>query len=143
MITPQIETATPTATVNFDTFPPAGNYGPITTTFTPASSCTRVAFQTGVPFLSLSPTTVVGGHPDCYPGSRLYQLHYGIMTINSRYYSPALYCPYGYTTATSWDPAFASAFNEEPKPYFEAAYYCCPSYVLSATFRYKVCAGMR
>lgn len=124
-----IMSSTTSMSTSFKTFPPEGNYGPLTTVFTPSASCTRVANQTNVP-VYLYP--VFGGRPDCYPGGRLYQLHYGVMLIESAYYSPGLYCPHGYTTAASWDPMFASAFNERPKlDPSEEAYYCCPSYVLS------------
>ncbi|KAI9875569.1 MAG: hypothetical protein M1830_008328 [Pleopsidium flavum] len=111
-----------------DPFPPVPNYGPITTVFTPASSCTRVAFQSNVPFVV---TIVAGGHSDCYPGSRLYQLHYGYLSgrLQNPYYSPALFCPQGHTTAATWAAAIGG-IGDSPKPdSSEEAYYCCPSYV--------------
>jgi len=105
------------------------NYGPVTTVFTPAPSCTRVAFQSNVPFVV---TTVVGGHPDCYPGSRLYEMHYGYLPghLEHPYYSPALFCPQGYTTAATWAAAIGG-ISDSPKPDdSEEAYYCCLSCVL-------------
>lgn len=98
--------------LSFKSFPLEANYGPLTTVFTPGASCTRVANQTNLP---VGIPLIAGGRSDCYPGSRLYQHYYGLMELESYYFSPGLYCPYGYTTAASWVPAYASVFNEKPK----------------------------
>ncbi|MCJ1353374.1 MAG: hypothetical protein MMC33_003360 [Icmadophila ericetorum] len=73
----------------------------------------------------------MGGHEDCYPGSLLYQLHYGVEGVGSPFYTPAIFCPYGYATAAAWT---ASSYGGPPPGDGESAYYCCPlSYSLGAS----------
>ena len=108
------------ATVGLGSFPSISNYGPITAPFAPAATCTNVVFQTNVPFIF---AIIMGGHEDCYPGSLLYQLHYGVEGVGSPFYTPAIFCPYGYATAAAWT---ASSYGGPPPGDGESAYYCCP-----------------
>jgi hypothetical protein len=99
------------------------NFGPLTTTFTPPSSCDSLAVQISVPNYAGAP--FYAPYSDCYPGTALFSFYWGYEDVNL-WYTPGLFCPKGYTTAAAWGGGEEQFLDNAPKP-GESAYLCCPS----------------
>lgn len=90
--------------------------------FTPAASCS--SYRNQIYTLSGTVTTIwfrQGGHSDCYPGTVMYDYHYGVGSygVQNLYFSPAFDCPSGWGTSATLMSS-SNAVDEQ-------AYICCPS----------------
>jgi hypothetical protein len=99
------------------------NFGPLTTTFTPPSSCSSLAVQISVPNYAGAP--FYAPYSDCDPGTALFSFYWGYKNVNL-WYTPGLSCPKGYTTAAAWGGGVEQLLDNAPGP-GESAYLCCPS----------------
>ena len=80
-----------------------------------------VASQSNAPF---KVNAIAGGHQDCYPRTRLWQLRYGYLSgqLQNPYYPPELYGPKEYTTAATRVPQIGNVPNNPA----DEVYYRCP-----------------
>lgn len=108
------------------------NRGAITTTFTPPSSCFTTTFDTLVTEMSFFHVAHWGGYGkgyggSCYPSSASTVTFGGPATSDTAfgnyYYSPALICPSGWTTARSLSLTPSDGFTTTSGV---SAYLCCP-----------------
>lgn len=98
----------------------ATNFGPLTTTFTPPSSCSSTAFwrDDGDPHIfDTCDSGVALVNSDCYPDGWDNEAE----TRSLGYFSPGNVCPHAWTTACEVDIGV--------RPAGRSAFLCCPRFV--------------
>lgn len=117
------------------------NYGPLTTIFTPATSCLTDYYSDGFIFLGNPYDMTAAATHDCYP-SKFFDTAYASTYLPFGWYSPGV-CPSGWIaakTATTRDPGLDTYYSDlgwdvPPIP-GETTIQCCPRYEDSEPSKY-------